>query len=154
MRVLRPVISYLVKNNCTTIYCLLLEWSLYTLKKKIRYTVKETLQREEKSSEKIFIPKKTLSYKSLKSWADHWNYITTTRKCSFGCLRWWEGSKTVCQRELWGFRKSWKFVKRNTATGVPWSINPFIRNFLDVQDNGEKQAKSYASLSPDQKKCL
>ena len=43
-------------------------------------------------------------------------------------------------------------VMRETATGVPRSINTFKRNFRDIQDGGEKLAKAYASLSPDQKK--
>ena len=46
-------------------------------------------------------------------------------------------------------------VKRNTAADIPRrSNNPFKRNFIDIQDNGEKLAKACASLSPEQKKAF
>ena len=45
-------------------------------------------------------------------------------------------------------------VKRNTAAAVQRSKNPFKRNFIYIQHNGEKLAKAYATLSPDQKKAF
>ena len=48
-------------------------------------------------------------------------------------------------------------VKRNPTVGSSSNktyVNPFKRNFLDMQDNGDKLAKAYASLSPDQKKAF
>ena len=93
----------------------------------------------------------------LKSWADHRNYVTTTRNCTVSVLcDDGKGAKKFvsvsCEKDIESLENP---VKRNTAADIPRrSNNPFKRNFIDIQDNGEKLAKAYASLSPEQKKAF
>ena len=162
MLVLRPVISYLVKNNNPTVYFLLFYLNLCTLKKSISCTVNENWSKIKNPlyGKNNYIIERHPPIKSTsKSGANHRKFITNTKNCAISvlCVDEKGVEKFVAvtrQKDVEDFKNP---VKRNsTDSGLIKNspANPFERNFCDMQDNGENLTIGYASLSPDQKKAF
>ena len=127
----------------------------------IRFTVNENcanrknplIGRNVHSNEKL-PPIKSM----LKSWADETKFMSTSRNFNILFLR-DDGERVrtfvsvICEKNV---ETPENPGKRNPFT-IDWSgklfVNPFKRIYFDMQDNGEKLVKTFASLSQDQKEA-